>query len=319
MLEDLGIAYTDARGNARDMEEVLLDSAVAIGRVQNPTEKLTLANDLLGKGGRKLATNFKGTREEMLATIEAAGELGGIYSDDFVKASAEANDELEAAERQYATLRSEIVMVVLPALRWLVRSFGAVARAVRSFLGETKVLDRWLKLLPAILAGIGLKLLIANFAQVGAWLVRVGKLLLPFAKLILPFIAWALILDDLIVFLEGGDSALGALLGRVGVPRAAVGIRVFDVHHARHGLGLCGVDAVDAAVGEAAAHEAQEKLAGGHHVIGVAALALHQRRVFDAAHGVAAAVAAGLGEAVGRVHAVSCESVVLSCCSVAAS
>ena len=43
----------------------------------------------------------------------------------------------------------------------------------------------------------------------------------------------------------------------------------------------------------AAAHEAHEHLAGWRVVVGVAALALHQRGVFDAANGLAAAVAAG--------------------------
>lgn len=215
LLQELGIAYADGAGHARDLEEVLLDAAVAIGNVQNPTEKLTLANDLLGKGGRKLATSFKGTREEMRATLAAMGDLGGVYSDTFVKASQEANDELEATERQMGVLRAEIVIAILPAFRWLVQTFGNIARSVRTFLKETHVLDRWLKLLPALISGAGLAGFVKFFPQIAGWLGRVIRLIAPFARIVLPFVAMALVIDDLITLFEGGESAIGKLLDRM--------------------------------------------------------------------------------------------------------
>lgn len=212
LLEDLGVAYQDASGNALELEEVLLNSAVAIGKIQNPTERLTVANELLGKGGRRLANSFKGSREEMQAQLKAMGELGGVYSEEFLTASGEVNDELEATARQFDVLRSEIVMLVLPAFTWIVRTLGGMARSVREFLRESKVFDRWLKLLPALIGGAGLRLLLTNFGRVGFWLGRVVRLMLPIARMVLPWLALALAVDDLVTYLQGGESALGDLL-----------------------------------------------------------------------------------------------------------
>jgi hypothetical protein len=76
-----------------------------------------------------------------------------------------------------------------------------------------------------------------------------------------------------------------------------------DRHHARRSACTVDVDGDNAAMGHRAAHESQEQFARGRHVVGVAALALHQGRVLDAAHGLAAAELRG--DAVGAHRAPS--------------
>jgi hypothetical protein len=72
----------------------------------------------------------------------------------------------------------------------------------------------------------------------------------------------------------------------------------------------------DARMRHGRAHEGQEELARGRHVVGEAALAGDQRRVLDAAHGLAAAEALGLER---RVHRLICGSgqVSAACCTAA--
>ena len=117
--------------------------------------------------------------------------------------------------------------------------------------------------------------------------------------------------------LEAGCSGYGQHAGRF-----QIGTGV-DAQHAGHGGGACGVDADDAAVRAGRTHEAHVDGAGGRHVVGVAALALHQGRVFNAAHRLAAAEArrhAGvrrLREISGRVHAASLAMTVAACCTAA--
>ena len=60
-----------------------------------------------------------------------------------------------------------------------------------------------------------------------------------------------------------------------------------DREHARHGLGGGGVDAADDAMRVAAAHHHRIGLARPVDVVGVAALAAHQRRILGAQHGLA--------------------------------
>ena len=57
-----------------------------------------------------------------------------------------------------------------------------------------------------------------------------------------------------------------------------------DAEHARHRLGGGRVDALDDAVGMAGAHDPAIGLAGQGEIVGVLALAAHQRVVFLAAH-----------------------------------
>lgn len=212
MFEALGVQYADEAGNARDLEDVLLDVSAAIGAEENGTKRLALAKEVLGKAGVKLASSLKSTREEMLAALGAAGDLGGTFSDEFVAQAQKANDEIDFMHGQFAALKSELVIQVLPVFRWMTRLMIDLTRGVRTFLKESGVLDRWAKASPFFASGGILALIVKNWGLLSQWVSRVFALLRPFIPIILRFLAWALILDDLITYLQGGDSALGAFL-----------------------------------------------------------------------------------------------------------
>ena len=76
--------------------------------------------------------------------------------------------------------------------------------------------------------------------------------------------------------LNAHDAFERAVVGEIGA-----GI---DPEHARHGARGRGVDALDHAMRDAAAHDHRIGLAGELDVVGVAALAAHQHRILGARH-----------------------------------
>ena len=223
IFQTLGVDAVDPlTGKMRELEPLLIDVAAALAAQEDQGTKLSLAQDLLGRGALQLLPGFKASREEMEAQLESMGELAGLYSEDFIRASEAANDELFFMSNQMGVLKSQIVMAVLPAFRFVVTGIMGMVQGVREFLVETGLLDRWIRvggigaLIALIKAGtVGLAGWVFNWRTLATWLGRVWALLRPFLPAILKFVAWALILDDIVTFLQGGDSALGRLLDKV--------------------------------------------------------------------------------------------------------
>ena len=210
--ERLGVAFEDSEGNLLPLQEVMLNTAAAIGGTDNNAQKLALAQETLGRGALKLIPNFKGTREEMQATMNQMGEMAGIFEEDFIRASEATNDELFFLKNQLEVLKSVLVQALLPAFRFTVDVLRTVIMNVREFAKETGVLDRILKV-GTFAAFVGvLKLIALNWGTITTLLGRALAFIRPFIPMILKFAAWALILDDIIVFLQGGNSALGRFL-----------------------------------------------------------------------------------------------------------
>lgn len=212
--EQLGVAWADSAGNLRPLEDVLLDASAAIGAQTNNSDKLALAQETLGRGALKLIPGFKGTREEMKATLEQMGELAGVYDEDFIRASEAANDEIFFMKNQWEVLKSVLVMLVLPAFRFVINSFRELVAGVRSFLKETEIFDRWFQAGKLAAMGAVLQLISTNWRLIISLVVRALAFLRPFAPIVAKFIIWALVLDDIITFLTGGNSLLGDFIDK---------------------------------------------------------------------------------------------------------
>lgn len=223
LFQSLGVDAVDPlSGKMRELEPLLIDVAAALAAQEDQGAKLAMAQELLGRGALQLLPGFKATREEMEAQLDSMGELAGLYSEDFIRASEAANDELFFMSKQMDVLKSQLVMALLPAFRFVVTSFTRITAGVREFLQETGLLDRWIKigsvgsLIALIKVGTtGLAGWVFNWQTLAKWLGRAWALLRPFLPAILKFVAWALILDDIVTFLQGGDSALGRLLDKI--------------------------------------------------------------------------------------------------------
>jgi hypothetical protein len=78
--EQYGIATRDAGGKARDVNDILLDSFDALGKIQNETERAKAGNELFGKGYKELAPLIGKSRKEMEAYLGAV-EKGQVVTD----------------------------------------------------------------------------------------------------------------------------------------------------------------------------------------------------------------------------------------------
>lgn len=105
-------------------EETWNATIEALQQVQDAGERTALANELLGKGAVELAPLFNMTAEETAALKDQVYELGGVMSDDAVKAAAEYQDQLQNMQTSLKGLKNNIMSQFLPGLSSVMSGLG---------------------------------------------------------------------------------------------------------------------------------------------------------------------------------------------------
>jgi deoxyhypusine synthase len=77
----LGIDAYDASGKVKDINQLLPEVAVALGKVTNPTERTALAMQLLGRGGARLTQTFAKFGGDLEAVKKEAVALGIVLDE----------------------------------------------------------------------------------------------------------------------------------------------------------------------------------------------------------------------------------------------
>lgn len=95
-------------------EETWNATIAALQNVADEGERTALASELLGKGAVELAPLFNMTAEETAALKDQVYELGGVMSDDAVKAAAEYQDQLQNMQTSLKGLKNNIMSQFLP-------------------------------------------------------------------------------------------------------------------------------------------------------------------------------------------------------------
>lgn len=216
IFKELGISIRDdVTKEARPLNDVMLDATTAIASMSDRGKQLALTQTLLGEGAVKMLGSFRGTREEMVAQLRAAGDLAGVYDEEFLKASAGVTADLATMRSSFTVLRSVVVSAFIPSFRWAISIVTNITSRFRAFLKETGLIDRWVK------GGVLWSFVRISSVLVGywAWISRylgwAVRFLTPLVRFIARFAAWALILDDIMTFLEGGNSLLGEWLDKL--------------------------------------------------------------------------------------------------------
>ncbi len=210
VFKTLKIGVKDVKGMAP--EDVFWKIGKGIASITDPTQKLAFAQRVFGESGALMLDMFHGTAEEVEQQKKLFTELGVVYSETFVHKAHETEKKLQLLGLQMHKIKVNLIAGVLPALMWgagKLTTFGTaiarVAERTRVFQGAF-ISGGWM--LFAKLLG---RLAIGGGGVVGM-LRKVFPLIAKLARFLLPWIAWTLILDDIQVFLEGGDSALGRFL-----------------------------------------------------------------------------------------------------------
>ena len=111
---------------AMSPEETWNATIEALQNVTDEGERTALATQLLGKGAVELAPLFNMTAEETEELKTQCAELGGIMSDDAVKAAAEYQDELQNMQVALTGVKNNMMSQFLPGMSQVMKGLSLV-------------------------------------------------------------------------------------------------------------------------------------------------------------------------------------------------
>ena len=112
--ERLGLSMEDIQGLSR--EDLFATVITQFQGMEESAERAALANDLFGRSGQELAPLFNTTAQETQRLIEEVNNLGGVMSNDAVKASAAYQDQLTALTTSFDGLKRNLTDNFLPSI-----------------------------------------------------------------------------------------------------------------------------------------------------------------------------------------------------------
>ena len=115
-LKSLGVAATDASGQIRPTEQVLLDLADQFANMPDGADKAALAMKLFGKEGLSIIPFLNQGSEGITALMEEAQRLGLVMSEDVARASEIFNDNLTRLLAIFEGVQRQIGAAVIPVL-----------------------------------------------------------------------------------------------------------------------------------------------------------------------------------------------------------
>jgi hypothetical protein len=201
VFKKLGVSVKDTDGHLRTGGEVFGDVAEKLGEMHNATERNAMAAKLFGRGFLPLIPLFDKGKEGIAELRKQFAELGGGFSDDFIDKAKVVEEQERATDEAVKQLKigvaSELLPVLIKFLKWLSNASTALVKIAK----HTKIFQ----VIAVAMGTKGLMMLITRFGGLRKILELVGK---QFLTTILPL----LLVEDLIVFLMGGHSAIGDLI-----------------------------------------------------------------------------------------------------------
>ena len=112
--DKLGISQQDIANMSQ--EELFGKTISALQNVKNETERTALASKLLGKGATELGALFNMSADETDALKQQVHDLGGVMSDDAIKAAANYQDEMQNMKTALPGVKNNIMSQFLPGI-----------------------------------------------------------------------------------------------------------------------------------------------------------------------------------------------------------
>lgn len=173
-------------------EELFSRTITALQGMEEGTERTTIASKLLGKGAVELGALLNTSAEDTEAMRQQVHKLGGVMSEDAVKASAKYQDSLQDLKTSITGMKNNILTVFLPSM--------------------TKVMDGLTKLFTG--DGSGVDMIIDGIESIGDGILnaipsitdKMGKLISNVVKLIV---------DSMPKFLDVGFKIIGSMINGI--------------------------------------------------------------------------------------------------------
>lgn len=220
----LGISVNDANGNVKSSTQLMSELSGKISKLSSQSEKLEFLQNL-GVSNKLLLTLNQGV-EELNKQRAEAKKLGFLLSPEDVKNAANFNDALLKVHKVINGLTSHIATKSMPIITKLMTQFKIWFINNKKIIQQniTKFLENMNKVLGGVWTVVKrVSSAINSIAQAfGGWektITAVGAalLILNAKALILPItliaigVAVGLLLEDLIAYYNGADSAIGDL------------------------------------------------------------------------------------------------------------
>lgn len=136
MFEKLGLSMEDVQNMSR--EEIFEAAITGFQGMEDSAERAALANDLFGKSGQELAPLFNTSAEETARLRQEVNDLGGVMSDDAVKAGAAFKDSLTGLQTAMTGAKNNIMSNFLPSLTTLTDGLAKLFSGDTSGIGLIK-------------------------------------------------------------------------------------------------------------------------------------------------------------------------------------
>lgn len=200
--KDLGVSFTDAKGKAVSFEEGLLRLSDATSKIDR--QKATSILTQIGFDEKTIPLILKGRKgiEELLKVQKAQA----IYSKQDIENAKKQREAQQRLHDAWEALSSVFVSTVSPAITFLTNLLG-------DLLGWVKENKQFVILFFTGLAGVITTLMLPALTAMAtaAW-----AAIAPFTPLIAIAGALALVIDDLITYIDGGESAFGSFWKMLG-------------------------------------------------------------------------------------------------------
>lgn len=217
----LGVSLDDLSGlEAADQFALLRDR---ISAVEDPAQRLFLAEELLGGSSERLQAVLAPTAAEFANLRGEVEATGGIMSDDAVAAAGEMQDRLQELKQQGLEVVQQAIVAILPHIltfvEWLRDHAIPAIRSVARWLGDNLgpvvdfVRERW-RLLLGIFAPVvlGIIELVRHWGTVRAALQRVWEWLDSYVMPVLRTL-YRVIETYVVVQFRAWQTVIGAVIG----------------------------------------------------------------------------------------------------------
>lgn len=137
----LGVATRDVNGNFRSTSDIFFDTVTALGKIQNETERDTVAMDIFGKSANELAGVIDDGGAALKDFGKEAEDAGLIMSQDTLDGLNQVNDEIDRLKAQavgtLAQAGAKALQALQPVLEKVANAISKVLEYIASLSPKT--------------------------------------------------------------------------------------------------------------------------------------------------------------------------------------
>ena len=194
VMTGMGVRFTDAKGRAVSLEEGILRLADATGKMDRQK-----AVSLLAKTGfDEKSVNMLLQGRKGLEELVKAGKENAAYSQRDIEITRKVQEAKQSLQNQFESLRNKIRHGIAPAMGDLIETLSSV---VKWFHDNGSSATVYFAAIAAVIAT-------AVTPSLWAMATAAWAAIAPFAPIIALVGGLAMIVEDLVVYIEGGESAL---------------------------------------------------------------------------------------------------------------